>query len=346
LSPTRELAMQTHVEAMKFCFKTGLRSVVCYGGAPIGSQIRELQDGCNLLAGTPGRLLDLVERGRVSFSNIRYLILDEADRMLDMGFEKDIRKIVEQRDMPAKRQTLMFSATFPKEIRQLAADFLYDYLFLKVGRVGSTTESITQLLKYLKSTDKQAEVVKDLKTTPGRTLVFSETKRDTDALARFLFNQGFAATGIHGDRAQREREAALRSFKAGKIQVLVATDVAARGLDIDDVTHVINYDLPANIDSYVHRIGRTGRAGNVGKATSYFTDEDKGLSKALVKVLRESNQAVPDWLERLSYEVRKGGGGAMRRGGGGRGGGAGRFNPYGVTPGSAYGARPAATGGW
>jgi ATP-dependent RNA helicase DDX3X len=262
--------------------------------------------------------------------------------MLDMGFEKDIRQIVEGRDMSSRRQTLMYSATFPKEIRQLASDFLHDYLFLKVGRVGSTTESITQHLKYMKSFDKQQEVMKELQGTPGKTLIFSETKRDTDSLARYLFSQGFKATGIHGDRAQREREAALRSFKAGTIHILVATDVAARGLDIDDVAHVINYDLPANIDSYIHRIGRTGRAGNLGRATSFFTDDNKGLSKALVKVLRESNQVVPDWLDRFALEHRKGGGGGpMRRGGYGGGGGYGgagaRYNPYGGAP--SYGSR-------
>jgi ATP-dependent RNA helicase DDX3X len=307
--------------------------VVCYGGAPIQGQMRELDNGCNILVGTPGRLLDLIDRGRISFSNIQFLILDEADRMLDMGFEKDIRQLVEGRDMSSRRQTLMFSATFPKEIRQLAADFLRDYLFLKVGRVGSTTESITQQFKYLKSFEKQQEVVNQLRTIPGKTLIFSETKRDTDSLARYLYSQGFAATGIHGDRAQREREAALRSFKVGKIQVLVATDVAARGLDIDDVAHVINYDLPANIDSYVHRIGRTGRAGNLGKSTSFYTDENKGLSKALVKVLKESNQVVPDWLDRAALESRggKSGGGPMRRGG--YGGGA-RYTPYGGGPSS------------
>jgi ATP-dependent RNA helicase DDX3X len=326
VAPTRELAMQIHAEAVKFCFRTGLRSVVCYGGSPIQHQFRELETGCNILVGTPGRLIDLVDRGKISFASIKFLILDEADRMLDMGFEKDIRQIVEGRDMNTRRQTLMFSATFPKEIRQLASDFLYEYLFLKVGRVGSTTESITQHIKHLKSFDKQGEVIKEIKTTPGKTLIFAETKRDTDSLARYLFSQGFQATGIHGDRSQREREAALRSFKAGKIQLLVATDVAARGLDIDDVTHVINYDLPANIDSYVHRIGRTGRAGNLGKATSFFTDENKGLARQLVKVLRESNQIVPDWLDRFALEGKAGKGGAMRRGG--YGGGA-RYNPYG-----------------
>jgi len=270
----------------------------------------------------------MVDRGVVVLSSIRFLILDEADRMLDMGFEKDIRKIVEERDMPGPeyRQTLMFSATFPKDIRQLATDFLKPtHLFLKVGRVGSTTEAIKQTIKLVNDHEKRGEILKDVRSIKGKTLVFSETKKDTDTLARFLFSQGLAATGIHGDRSQNEREAALRSFKAGRTQVLVATDVAARGLDIDDVVHVINYDMPKTIDSYVHRIGRTGRAGNTGFATSYFNDSDKGLVKDLVKILSESKQIVPDFLIALqnepTYKNRGWGGGYGRgRGGYGRGG--------------------------
>jgi len=191
---------------------------------------------------------------------------------------------------------------------------------LKVGRVGSTTESITQVVKWVEPHQKNIEVVTDLRETPGRTLIFAETKRDTDALARYLFSQGFAATGIHGDRCQREREAALRAFKSGKVQVLVATDVAARGLDIDDVAHVINYDLPAGVDSYVHRIGRTGRCGNLGKATAYFNTANKSIAKDVVKLMTQANQVVPPWLTKLAAEARASGG-AMRRGYGGRQGG-------------------------
>jgi len=294
----------------------------------MANQARELERGCDVLVGTPGRLLDMIDRGKVSLARVKFLVLDEADRMLDMGFEKDIRKIVEQRDCPRARQTMMFSATFPKDIRQLANDFLNDSLFLKVGRVGSTVDSIKQVAKFVLPQNKNAEVIKDLRETPGRTLVFAETKRDTDALARFLYSKGFDATGIHGDRCQREREAALRAFKSGKIRILVATDVAARGLDIDDVTHVINYDLPVAIDSYVHRIGRTGRCGNVGKATAYFDSSNKGIAKSVVKLLTETKQEIPDWLQKMAAEARSsGGGGAMRRGGGsyGRGGGGGAY---------------------
>jgi ATP-dependent RNA helicase DDX3X len=330
LSPTRELASQIHVENLKMCYKTSLKGCVVYGGAPVGGQIRELGYGCDILVGTPGRLIDMIDKGVVALNNIKFLVLDEADRMLDMGFEKDIRKIVEERDMPGYdyRTTLMFSATFPKDIRQLATDFLKrDHLFLKVGRVGSTTESIRQCIKLVTEYEKQSELLKDLKEIKGRTLIFSETKRDTDLLARFLFGKGFACSGIHGDRSQSEREAALRSFKAGRTEILVATDVAARGLDIDDVTHVINYDLPKQIDSYVHRIGRTGRAGNTGVATSYFNEASKPIAKDLIKILRESKQVIPPFLAVFENEPSGkykqkgfGGGRGGYGGGGGRGG--------------------------
>jgi ATP-dependent RNA helicase DDX3X len=369
LSPTRELTSQIHAESLKFSYKTKLRCCVVYGGASIREQQRDVSRGCDILVGTPGRLIDMIDRDDISLAAVKILILDEADRMLDMGFEKDIRKIVEERGMPGSdyRQTLMFSATFPKDIRQLAQDFLKrTHLFLKVGRVGSTTDSIKQNIKLVPDSQKMSEVVKDLKLINGRTLVFSETKRDTDSLARFLYAQGFKASGIHGDRSQNERETALRNFKAGRIQILVATDVAARGLDIDDVQHVINYDLPKTIDSYVHRIGRTGRAGNTGVATSYFNEQSKGIAKDLIKLLVEAKQEVPPFVSAYANEPRN----KQRYGsyGGGRGGGGGGYgsrpswgsshgmdngsfpssNPssgYGSSYGSSYGGTVAA-GGW
>jgi len=250
---------------------------------------------------------------------------------------------------PDFRTTLMFSATFPKDIRQLATDFLkQSHLFLKVGRVGSTTESIKQNIKLITDREKQAEVLKDIRDIKGRTLIFAETKRDTDQLARFLFNQGFSASGIHGDRSQNEREAALRSFKAGRTQILVATDVAARGLDIDDVAHVINYDLPKTIDSYVHRIGRTGRAGNTGVATSYFNDTSKGIARDLIKLLTESKQFIPAFLAVFQNEPRgKFGGRGFGRGGGrgGYGGGGGYSGGGGGYGGSSYGGSSGGYGG-
>lgn len=322
LSPTRELSSQIYDEARKFCYQTGIRPVVVYGGAPPAQQLRELERGCDFLVATPGRLIDIMERGRVSLSNIRYLALDEADRMLDMGFEPQIRRIVEREGMPpvGQRQTLLFSATFPKEIQRLAADFLHDYVFLAVGRVGSSTELIVQHIEFVPQHEKR-QMVLDLvqSLAEGLTLVFVETKKGADALEEFLVRNGIPATSIHGDRSQMEREAALRSFRSGRTPVLVATDVAARGLDIPHVTHVINFDLPADVDDYVHRIGRTGRAGKKGLATAFFSDKDTGMASKLVELLQETNQEVPGWLQNAAARAGAygGGGGRNRRGGGG-----------------------------
>lgn len=303
LAPTRELTCQIFEEARKFTYQTGIRPVVIYGGAPVAQQLRELEWGCDLLVATPGRLSDLIERGRVSLSRIHYLALDEADRMLDMGFEPQIRRIVEQEDMPGtgQRQTLLFSATFPKEIQKLASDFLHDYIFLTVGRVGSSTELIVQHVVRVDTQDKKDVLLDLVSSIDGLTLVFVETKKGADLLEDYLCRQGVVANSIHGDRSQQERERALAMFRSGKTPVLVATDVAARGLDIPNVTHVINFDLPNDIDDYVHRIGRTGRAGKKGLATALFCREkDSGLAKALVETLAETNQEVPQWLSAVA----------------------------------------------
>lgn len=297
--------------------------------------MREISRGCDLLCATPGRLVDLIERGKISLQGIRYLILDEADRMLDMGFEPQIRRIVEEEDMPLKadRQTLMFSATFPKYIQNLARDFLNDYVFLSVGRVGSTSENIVQRVEYVEEEDKHSVLLDILhldmeenkvNETSRLTLIFVETKRSADMLEGFLYDEGFPTTSIHGDRSQRERESALMSFRSGTTPIMVATAVASRGLDIPNVTHVINYDIPTDIDDYVHRIGRTGRAGNVGKSTAFFNMNNRNVASGLLELLREANQEVPDWLEsvshQISYEKSSSRGGRGGRGGRGRGG--------------------------
>ncbi|GAB2266850.1 DEAD-box ATP-dependent RNA helicase 37 [Dionaea muscipula] len=327
LSPTRELSMQIHEEARKFAYLTGVRVVVVYGGAPINQQIRELERGVDILVATPGRLVDLVERARVSLKNIRYLALDEADRMLDMGFEPQIRRIVDNSEMPPRgiRQTMLFSATFPKEIQRLASDFLSNYIFLTVGRVGSSTDLIVQRVEYVHDCDKRSYLMDLIHAQrsdgvhgkQNLTLVFVETKKGADALEHFLSINGFPATSIHGDRTQQERELALRSFKSGNTPILVATDVAARGLDIPHVAHVINFDLPNDIDDYVHRIGRTGRAGKTGLATAFFNEGSMSLARPLADLMLESNQEVPDWLIRFASRATFGGGRNRRTGGGG-----------------------------
>jgi len=366
LAPTRELVSQIHDEARKFAYRSWVRPAVVYGGADINQQLRQIERGCDLLSATPGRLVDLIERGRISLANIRYLVLDEADRMLDMGFEPQIRRIVQGEDMPGveDRQTLMFSATFPRDIQMLARDFLKDYIFLSVGRVGSTSENITQKVEYVEDHDKRSVLLDILASDPpgGLTLVFVETKRMADSLSDFLMTNRLPATSIHGDRTQREREMALQTFRTGRTPILVATAVAARGLDIPNVTHVINYDLPSDIDDYVHRIGRTGRAGNTGVSTAFFNRGNKNIVRDLLELLREANQEIPTWLESVVQEstfgssfrgggrARGGSGGAARGRGGNRdyrqsgysgsshGGGYGRGNVgYGSTPSPSFG---------
>ncbi|KAJ3013935.1 UNVERIFIED_CONTAM: DEAD-box ATP-dependent RNA helicase [Siphonaria sp. JEL0065] len=331
LAPTRELALQIYEEARKFAYRSWVRPCVVYGGTPMIDQKRDLERGCELLVATPGRLVDLIERGSISLSMIKYLVLDEADRMLDMGFEPQIRRIVQQEDMPSERQTLMFSATFPRNIQMLARDFLHDYIFLAVGRVGATSENITQTIVYVEEDEKRSLLLDLLHSdptiereghpAPNLTLVFVETKKNADMLCIFLQNNHFPATSIHGDRTQREREFALACFKSGRTPVLVATAVAARGLDIPNVNHVINFDLPTDIDDYVHRIGRTGRAGNVGKATAFFTPgRDRNVVKELYEILVEAKQEIPQFLESFRREMDFGGSGRGRGGfGGGRG---------------------------
>jgi ATP-dependent RNA helicase DDX3X len=261
--------------------------------------------------------------------------------MLDMGFEPDIRHIVHKCNMPpaAERQTTLFSATFPKEIRRLASDFTRAYCFLQVGKIGSTTENITQTVKFVEAGDKMRELEKDIElyAEQGTTIVFTETKRACERVGTFLWDKGKWATSIHGDKEQWQREAALKEFKAGKMKILVATDVAARGLDVDGIAHVINYELPMSFDSYVHRIGRTGRAGNTGHATAYFNDKNNNLARELVTFLGDAKQTVPDFLRGVKFSNSKtrnkarwdarqrgGGGGGGRGGRGGRGGGGGR----------------------
>jgi len=309
ISPTRELAIQIYDEARKFSTGSAVKIGIVYGGADSRFQQMQLTKGCNILVATPGRLLDFTERGHVDISSVQFLVLDEADRMLDMGFMPDIRRCVSKMPRKGSRQTLMFSATFPEEIRRSAGDFLSNYLFLQVGLVGGACSDVSQTFyqtaKFEKR-DKFLSILNDGDRDPmERTLVFVKTKRQADFLCVGLCQEGFPATSIHGDRMQSEREQALKDFKQGNKPILVATAVAARGLDIKDVKHVVNYDMPDEVEEYVHRIGRTGRVGNEGRATSFFDSrEDLSIARGLVKVLGDAKQIVPDWLA------------AMGRGGG------------------------------
>ncbi|XP_034114931.1 ATP-dependent RNA helicase bel isoform X2 [Drosophila albomicans] len=356
LAPTRELATQIFEEAKKFAYRSRMRPAVLYGGNNTSEQMRELDRGCHLIVATPGRLEDMITRGKVGLENIRFLVLDEADRMLDMGFEPQIRRIVEQLNMPptGQRQTLMFSATFPKQIQELASDFLNNYIFLAVGRVGSTSENITQTILWVYDQDKRSyllDLLSSIRDGPeyskdNLTLIFVETKKGADSLEEFLYQCNHPVTSIHGDRTQKEREEALRCFRSGDCPILVATAVAARGLDIPHVTHVINFDLPTDVEEYVHRIGRTGRMGNLGVATSFFNEKNRNICSDLLELLIETKQEIPGFLEEMLSSDR-GHGGAKRRGGGAgaRYGGGFGSRDYRTTSGGGSGGRSGGGGG-
>uniref|UniRef100_A0A8C4VZ32 RNA helicase n=1 Tax=Gopherus evgoodei TaxID=1825980 RepID=A0A8C4VZ32_9SAUR len=308
VAPTRELINQIFLEARKFSYGTCIRPVVIYGGTQTGHSIRQIMQGCNILCATPGRLMDIIGKEKIGLHKVRYLVLDEADRMLDMGFGPEMKKLISCPGMPSKdrRQTLMFSATFPREIQRLAGEFLKpEYLFVAVGQVGGACSDVQQTILQVSQYSKREKLVEILQSIRDeRTMVFVETKKKADFIATFLCQEKIPTTSIHGDREQREREEALWDFRSGKCPVLVATSVAARGLDIEKVQHVINFDLPSTIDEYVHRIGRTGRCGNIGKAISFFDSvSDSHIAQPLVKVLSDAQQEVPSWLEEIAFSA-------------------------------------------
>ncbi|XP_013162997.1 PREDICTED: ATP-dependent RNA helicase vasa, isoform A [Papilio xuthus] len=301
VSPTRELTLQIFNEARKFSYGSVVKVAVAYGGTAVRHQSDNISRGCHILVATPGRLHDFVDRRRVSFEQVRCVVLDEADRMLDMGFMPTVEKMMEHPTMvpSTERQTLMFSATFPEDIQHLAGRFLNNYLFIAVGIVGGASTDVEQIFHQVTRYEKQNTLKKLIEDNDGkRVLVFVETKRNADFIAAMLSEQQMLTSSIHGDRMQQEREEALHNFKSGRHCILVATAVAARGLDIKNVDIVVNYDLPKSIDEYVHRIGRTGRVGNRGMAVSFFdADHDMALMADLAKILRQADQPVPDFLE-------------------------------------------------
>lgn len=322
LLPTRELAQQVQEVSVNYCHALGLKMTCCFGGASKGPQARDLERGVDVIVATPGRLLDFVEAGTTSLRRCSFLVLDEADRMLDMGFEPQIRKIVSQ--IRPDRQTMMFSATWPKEVRAMASDFQKDAAFLNVGSLElAANHNITQVVEVIDEHAKQSrmmQVLNDIMNQPEcKTIIFVETKRKADELTRWMRKDGWPALCIHGDKQQTERDWVLQEFKSGKTPILLATDVAARGLDVDDIKFVINYDYPNNSEDYVHRIGRTGRRDRKGTAYTFFTPSNAPKARDLLKILDEAKQNVAPELRELSMRGGGGGGGRGRGYGGGGG---------------------------
>jgi ATP-dependent RNA helicase RhlE len=286
LCPTRELALQIGESFSIYGRHSGLRHAVVFGGVGQMPQVRALRAGLDILVATPGRLLDLMNQGFVKLSGIEVLILDEADRMLDMGFIHDLKRIVSK--TPRDRQTLLFSATMPESIRDLARQWLRNPADVRVTPVASTVEKIEQSVVFVPQNQKTVLLAEWLlKTARQRTLVFTRTKHGADKVVRQLVKSGIAADAIHGNKSQTARQQALTRFKSKKPVVLVATDIAARGLDVDDISHVVNFDIPLDPETYVHRIGRTGRAGAAGIALSFCDGAERSRLKAIERLTRQ-----------------------------------------------------------
>jgi ATP-dependent RNA helicase RhlE len=295
LAPTRELANQTEAACRDLAPKN-IRCVSIIGGTGYGAQSDALRRGAHIIVATPGRLLDFMERGAIDFSNLQTLVLDEADRMLDMGFLPAIKRIV--KILPVKRQTLLFSATMSPEIEQITKSLMNEPEYVQVNRRGKAPELVEQTVYPVAAASKTGLLLDLLEREKfERVLVFTRTKRGADRLAHILEKREHKSNRIHGDRSQSQREAALLSFKNGKTRVLVATDVAARGIDIDSVSHVINYDVPEAPEDYVHRIGRTGRAGNKGRAITLLTSAEEHTMRAIERLTGQPVERVllPDF---------------------------------------------------
>ncbi|CAK9198068.1 unnamed protein product [Sphagnum troendelagicum] len=322
LAPTRELAVQIQQEATKFGASSKIKNTCIYGGAPKGPQIRDLQKGVEVVIATPGRLIDMLEARHTNLRRVTYLVLDEADRMLDMGFEPQIRKIVSQ--IRPDRQTLYWSATWPKEVEFLARQFLVDPYKVTIGSQDlKANHAIEQIVEVVSEYEKYPKLIKLLEQIMdgSRLLIFMETKRGCDQVTRQLRMDGWPALSIHGDKSQAERDWVLSEFKAGKSPIMTATDVAARGLDVKDIKCVINYDFPGSCEDYVHRIGRTGRAGAKGIAYTFFTAANARHAKELLSILVEAGQPVNPELSAMVGSSRGGGGGLSSFHHRGRGGG-------------------------
>ncbi len=302
LAPTRELAVQIATSVAKYGKYTGLRCTAIYGGVGQGPQVRALEAGIDILVATPGRLLDLMEQGFVNLTSVEFLVLDEADQMLDMGFIVPLRRIVGS--VPNDRQTLMFSATMPSEIRELASEWLHEPGFVQVGRIATPVESVDQSVYFVESRHKSQLLAHYLQNTAfTRTLVFARTKHGADKIVKQLTRSGIRAAALHGNKSQNVRQRTLEAFKSNRPPVLVATDIASRGLDVQGISHVINYELPDVAEVYVHRIGRTARAGTAGVATSFCARDERDQLRQIERLTRRTipvQQGQPQYLTQLA----------------------------------------------
>ena len=293
LTPTRELAIQIDESFAAYGKNTGLKHLVVFGGVSQYNQTNSLRRGVDILIATPGRLLDLIEQRFISLQHIQTFVLDEADRMLDMGFIHDVKRIITK--LPEKRQTLFFSATMPPEISKLSNSILSNPVKVEVTPVSSTAENVTQAIYFVEKNDKRFLLIHLLKDpTIVSALVFARTKHGADKIAKELYRANIKADAIHGNKSQAARQKALTDFKSGKIRVLVATDIAARGIDVDDLSHVINFELPNIAETYVHRIGRTGRAGLSGIALSFCDAEEREYLRDIHKLIDTAIPIIED----------------------------------------------------
>jgi len=283
LAPTRELCGQIEDDVQGFIYHTDITSIAVYGGVDMGPQERALKSGVDIVVATPGRLMDHMRSKTVAFDKLDTLVLDEADRMMDMGFWPDVRRIVQALPDSAARQTLLFSATMPEEVMKLADEVVRDAKYVQIGTAGGPAKSITHTVENVPASEKTEWLAKFLRRTHGPVLVFVRTKSGAERLARKLASFGLRAAALHADRTQQQRTQAVEGFRSGSYHVLVATDVAARGLDIDGITHVVNYEVPSSRETYVHRVGRTGRADATGTALTLVAPEEARALQALQK---------------------------------------------------------------
>jgi len=309
LAPTRELAQQIEEVAVKFGAALDIKTTILFGGVPKPPQVKALKAKPELVVATPGRLMDLMQEGSVKLENVTYLVLDEADRMLDMGFEPQMDEIMKR--IPAERQTLLFSATWPKSVKKLASKYLKkESVHVNVGATEelSANKAVSQEFFKLDDDEKENKLWHILYEMKEKTkiIIFGNTKNRINKLQKEVWNNGYDCIAMHGDKTQQERDAGLKQFVSGEVPIMLATDVCARGLDIKDVTHVLNFDMARDVESYIHRIGRTGRAGASGTSITFFNHAyDMDCAPALAKIAEEAGQTVPNFLKEAADKTKQ-----------------------------------------